>query len=105
MGVKKIEDKKPYGFVEVKSGLVRKISEKPVFSRVINAGIYIVKSSAIRDVPRGKFFTMPDLINSLIAQGREVGAYKIKEFWLGLEELQHFEEVLNNKKIRKALNI
>ena len=105
MGVKTIEDRKPYGFVEVKSGLVRRISEKPVFSRVINAGIYILNSSAIRDVPRGKFFTMPDLINSLIAQGRAVGAYDIKEYWLGLEELQHFEEVLNNKKIRKALKI
>lgn len=105
MGIKSIDDKKPYGFVEVKSGLVSKISEKPVISRIINAGIYIVKSSAINDVPRDKFFTMPDLINSLIAQGRPVGAYNIKEFWLGLEELQHFEEVLNNKKIHRALNI
>ncbi len=103
VGIKVLQEKKPYGFVETKGNLVKEIIEKPSFSRVINAGIYMIKTSAIRQVPRNKFFTMPNLINRLIAGGYRVGAYNIKEYWLGLEELRHFEEIYNNKHIRQAL--
>ncbi len=101
VGVKNIVEKKSYGFVEVKNNLVKAIAEKPALKRTVNAGIYIIKSSAIREVPKNKFFTMPNLINSLILKNRPVGAYYIKEYWLGLEELQNFEEVYNNRHILK----
>jgi len=103
VGVKRIKEKRPYGFVHVRQGLVRRIIEKPNLSSIVNTGIYIIKSSVIKEVPRNKFFTMPNLINKLISKNRLVGTYYIKEFWLGMEELQHFEEINNNKQIRKSL--
>lgn len=99
MGLKKLKEQQSYGFVEAQNSLVKKIIEKPPFDYIVNAGIYIIKSSAIKEIPRNKFFTMPDLINLLIKQGKNVGAYHIKEYWRGLEDLRHFEEVYNNKQI------
>jgi len=103
IGVKDIEDRKSYGSVEIKGGVVEAVIERPIFNRVVSAGIYIIKSAVIKEIPRKRFFTMPELINKLISKNRPVGAYKIKEFWLGMEELQHFEEVYNNKHIRHSL--
>ena len=103
IGVKKIEEKGSYGFVEVRRGVVKKIVEKPSLERTVNTGIYLIKSKAIKEIPKGKFFTMPELVNRLIAKKRPVGAYNIKEYWMGLESLQHFEEVHNNKHILQAI--
>lgn len=99
LGIKKLREQESYGFVEAKDGLVQKINEKPSVSRIINTGIYLIKSKAIKEIPKNRFFTMPDLISKLISKGIAVGAYPIKEYWLGLENLGHFEDVYNNKHI------
>jgi NDP-sugar pyrophosphorylase family protein len=103
VGMKLIKERRSYGFIESKSGLVGGIAEKPLLSNYVNAGIYLIEPSAAREVPAKKFFTMPDLINKLAASGRRVGAYPIREFWLGVEELKNFEEVYNNKRILGSL--
>lgn len=105
VGVKCIKDKKSYGSVEVKGDFISNVIERPVFDRLVSAGIYVIKSPAVKEIPRNKFFTMPELINKLIAENHRVGAYRIKEFWLGMEELRHFEEVYKNKQIRSSLLI
>ena len=103
VGIKQITEKKSYGFVDVRNCLVRNIVEKPNLTRAVNAGIYIIKSSAIKEIPKNKFFTMPNLINKLIAKKRSVGAYSIKENWIGLEDIQYFEDVYNNKRAWREL--
>lgn len=103
VGTKVIDDRSSYGLVDVQAGLVKAVVEKPSTGRVINVGIYIVNSSAVMQVPGQTFFTMPDLINKLISQNRPVGAYDIKEYWVGLEDLTHFEDVYNNGEIRQML--
>ena len=103
VGIKKIKEQNSYGFVEVENNLVKKIIEKPSFSNIVNSGIYVIKSNVIKEVPRNRFFTMPDLINRLVSKKRRVGVYNIKEYWLGLEDLQHFEDVYNNKQIMQTL--
>lgn len=103
IGVKRIKEEKPYGFIDSKNGVVKAITEKPVSVNTINAGIYIIKASVIKEVPPNTFFTMPNLINKLLLKNQPIGAYLIKEYWLGLEQLQHFEELHNNKYIRKRI--
>lgn len=103
VGTKVIDDRSSYGLVEVQGGFVKGIVEKPSTGRVINVGIYVINSSAVMQVPGQAFFTMPDLINKLISQNRPVGAYDIKEYWVGMEDLAHFEDVYNNGEIRQML--
>jgi len=84
----------PYGVLKLASGQVRGIEEKPTTEYPISAGIYAVKGRALEHVPADTFYTMPQLIEDLIAAGRPVGAYPIEGFWIGLESVAHFDEAL-----------
>ncbi|MFQ5915392.1 MAG: sugar phosphate nucleotidyltransferase, partial [Nitrospinota bacterium] len=92
VGVKEIERQLPYGVLEVEDGLVRKIVEKPVTKYPISGGIYLLQGSVLPFVPADTHFTIPDLVERLAAEGRPVGAYVIREFWLAVEHPEDMDK-------------
>ncbi len=92
IGTKRIKQKLSYGVTRAREGRVWKIEEKPVVTYDISAGIYLIRSSVLRDVPRSVFYTIPQLVEKLITQGRRVSSYYIKEYWIALEQLHHVEK-------------
>jgi NDP-sugar pyrophosphorylase family protein len=90
----------PFGVLSVQDRMVTDIIEKPSQEYSVSAGIYCVKATALEFVPIDTFFTIPGLIRKLIAAGKSVGAYHITESWMGLENIQHFEEAV--KELRNA---
>lgn len=83
----------PYGVLRVEGDEVVGIEEKPRVEYRVSSGVYVVRGSALPFVPDDAPFTVPDLIGALRAAGRRVGAYHIREFWLGVEDLGHIETV------------
>jgi NDP-sugar pyrophosphorylase family protein len=92
----------PFGILEIKDNLLTKITEKPVSQYSVSAGIYVINREVIDFVPKNTFYTMPELIRKLLKFGYKVGVYRIKEFWLGLENMEHFNDVI--KKLSKIKN-
>jgi NDP-mannose synthase len=84
----------PFGVLSIRDGRVEGVVEKPSQEYLISAGIYCVSAEALAFVPDGKFFTVPDLIRALLAAGRSVGAWHIRESWIGLESVEQFEEAV-----------
>lgn len=79
----------PFGVLEVNAeGNLKRVSEKPVMSFPINAGIYVLNPEIAGLVPLSSHFTMTDLITKAISSGLSVGAFPIHERWLdvGLPE-------------------
>ncbi len=60
----------PYGVIKAEGGRVASIQEKPKYDFLINAGIYLLEPSVRRYIPEGERYDMPDLITSLIDDGR-----------------------------------
>lgn len=83
----------PYGVLTIDDQQVTGVTEKPEFNYSISAGIYVVKSECLDLIPESSFFTMPDLMQKLRARRRRVGAYRIDDFWLGVEDLTQMEKV------------
>ncbi len=83
----------PFGVLTMDGPRVAGVVEKPSHEYQISAGIYCVGPAAVPLVPDG-FFNMPDLMRALIAAGKRVGAYHIRERWMGLESVEHFEEAV-----------
>lgn len=89
----------PFGVLTIKEGQITEVVEKPTQEFAISAGIYSMRGSTLAWVPDGEFFTVPDLMRKLHDAGKRVSAHYIKDCWVGLESIAHFEEAckeLNN---------
>ncbi len=81
----------PYGVVQVEDHRLISITEKPIHHHFINAGIYVLDPAALDRVPRGTFFDMPDLFQSLINEGATTVAFPIREYWLDIGQPQDLQ--------------
>ncbi len=73
----------PYGVIEEKKGLLKKIVEKPKFEFNINTGIYMIKPDVINKIDFKKTQVhLTDLINSCIKKKIKINLFPISEFWI-----------------------
>jgi len=72
----------PFGCLEVQDGRVLAIEEKPVISRSVNAGIYVLSPDILGRVPRNQAFPITALIEQALALGDAVGAFRIAGDWI-----------------------
>lgn len=87
----------PYGIFELETGgAICKISEKPEFNYQVNTGIYVMESTVLGEIPRGKVYQMTDLLDRLMREGRRVGAYPVTEnCWKDMGELNEMHKMLD----------
>ncbi len=83
-----------YGVLEISDGSVSQIIEKPVRRYHVSSGIYVLRGRAIKKIPKNTFFTMPELIKLYLDAGYTVPVYKIKEFWIGIENAENLDDAL-----------
>ena len=81
MAVREYEYQIPYGVIRVQEGHITDFEEKPVHKVLVNAGVYVLSSEAISYVPRDTFFDMPELIETLIAEGKPVRRHLVDGYW------------------------
>src|SRR5205814_9548045 len=74
----------PYGCVEAEADRVKKLEEKPMLSRTVNAGIYVLEPEVVADVPKETEVQMPALLDQCLAKGASVGAFRIQDDWLDI---------------------
>lgn len=92
----------PYGVMKTaENGVVVRMEEKPKLSYLVNTGMYVLEPSVIEKIPDDTFFHMTDLIDKLIASGRQVGMYPVsEESFLDMgefEEMRRMEQKLSQK--------
>lgn len=81
----------PFGVLDIDGDRLTGIREKPVVEFSISCGIYVLNAAALKLVPDGEFFTVPDLMRRIVEGGDEVGVYYIQEYWHGIESLADLE--------------
>lgn len=84
VAVQKYDMQLSYGVIETDGFLVRRISEKPRFLYLVNAGIYLMEAFVPRLIPPSRFFDMTDLIQKLLDSGKRVVSFPIREYWLDI---------------------
>lgn len=81
----------PYGVVEIDGHRLTRITEKPVQSFFVSAGIYVLEPDVLGLIPPGTFFNMPDLFDAAAAAERETLAFPIREYWLDIGRFDDLE--------------
>lgn len=83
----------PYGIFKIEekrniTGLV----EKPTYDYYANAGIYLIKKSALDLIPEDTFFNATDLIEALIAAGKRVIRFPLNGTWIDIGNPQEYQK-------------
>ncbi len=71
----------PFGCLELDGQKVHKIEEKPLLTRMVNAGIYVLEPWLIDEIPNNEEFPMTELIATVLARGGRVGACEVNDDW------------------------
>ena len=89
----------PYGILELEGRNVKGLLEKPKYNYYANAGIYLIKKSALAEIPEDEFFNATDLIEKLISQGKSVIRYPLNGTWIDIgqhSELEKAQELVKH---------
>jgi len=84
MGVRKYDFQIPFGVVKTDKGRITQIDEKPIHSFMVSAGIYLLEQEALKYIPSGEFYDMPQLFEALMRDGESSLAFPIHEYWLDI---------------------
>ncbi len=82
----------PYGVVETKGNLVTSLKEKPTYTYYSNAGIYIISSKCISEIPKKTFYNATELIDKLINENCNVVNFPIVDYWLDIGKPHDYQK-------------
>lgn len=82
----------PYAVLETSNGHIMSFKEKPTYTYYSNGGIYLLKKSALRFLPKNKPFNATDLMEKLIEEKKKVISYPLLGYWLDIGKHDDFEK-------------
>lgn len=82
----------PYGILDLDGRNILGLLEKPKYTYYANAGIYLIKRSALNEIPDNTFFNATDLVEKLIAEGKKVIRYPLNGTWIDIGNPQEYQK-------------
>lgn len=82
----------PYGILDLDGRNIQGLLEKPKYTYYANAGIYLIKRSALNEIPEDTFFNATDLVEKLIAKGKTVIRYPLNGTWIDIGNPQEYQK-------------
>lgn len=92
----------PYGTIEIaEGGEIKKMTEKPTISSLVNTGCYLVEPSVLSLIGENEVIGFPDVALRAQKAGMKVGVFPVSEgSWLDMgqpDELERMSMVLNEE--------
>ncbi len=85
----------PYGIFDLDGREIKGLIEKPTYNYYANAGIYLIKRSALDEIPEDTFFNATDLIEKLIAEKKRVIRFPLNGTWIDIGNPQEYQKALD----------
>lgn len=80
----------PLGVLNLDGRNITGLTEKPHFGYYANAGVYLIKRSALDLIPEDTMFHSTNLVESLIAAGRKVIRFPLNGTWIDIGTPQEY---------------
>lgn len=84
VGVRDYQVEIPFGVLEVDGRRVKAVREKPRFTYLTNAGIYIVSPTILPLIPPDRAFSMVDLLDLCLVHQHQVGIHLLDGDWMDI---------------------
>jgi len=85
----------PYGVVTIDKNRLQQINEKPQQCYFINAGLYVLSPEVLDYIPVGSYLDIPDLLKTLLHNGKEIAVFPIREYWIDIGRFEDLERANN----------
>ncbi len=82
----------PYGIFDLEGREIQGLIEKPTYNYYANAGIYLIKRSALNEIPNDTFFNATDLIEKLISERKKVIRFPLNGTWIDIGNPQEYQK-------------
>ncbi len=82
----------PFGIFDLDGRNIKGLVEKPKYNYYANAGIYLIRKSALAEIPEDTFFNATDLVEALIAKGKTVIRYPLNGTWIDIGTHQEYQK-------------
>lgn len=82
----------PYGIFDLEGREIQGLIEKPTFNYYANAGIYLIKKTALDEIPEDTFFNATDLIEKLISENKRVIRFPLNGTWIDIGNPQEYQK-------------
>ena len=82
----------PYGIFDLDGRDIHGLIEKPTYNYYANAGIYLIKRTALDKIPEDAFFNATDLIGKLIAERKNVIRFPLNGTWIDIGNPQEYQK-------------
>ena len=83
------------------AGCLKDYQEKPVLSYDVSMGINILSRAALDAIPRGRPFTIPELMLTLSRSGKKVMCFKEPCFWLDIGRVEDYSQACEEFEARR----
>ena len=74
----------PYAVMETKNNNVLSFIEKPTYTYYSNGGIYLIKKSILKNIPKNIHFNSTDLMELLLEKNLNLISYPMHNYWLDI---------------------
>jgi NDP-sugar pyrophosphorylase family protein len=58
----------------------------------VSGGIYALSPQTLSYIPNGQFYDMPELIDKIIGEKKQVDAFQLQDYWLDIGQMPDFEQ-------------
>ena len=84
--------KLPFGVVQVDGVELAGFEEKPTYTHMVNAGIYIIDPQLLKLIQPHQYIDTPDLLKAAQDVGHRVAVFPIHEYWLDVGRPETLKE-------------
>ena len=88
----------PYAVMETNGHNILSFLEKPTYTYYSNGGIYLIKKSILKNIPKNKFFNSTDLMELLLEKNLNLISYPMNDYWLDIGNSKDYLKAQNDIK-------
>ncbi|MDF3003184.1 MAG: alcohol dehydrogenase [Bacillota bacterium] len=81
----------PYGVIKASRDRLIGFEEKPIYSSLVNAGIYTINPEVIERIPKNTCFDMDQLLKKMLQEEAPLAVFPIREYWIDIGTMKEFD--------------
>ena len=82
----------PYGVIKASRDRLIGFEEKPVYTSLVNAGIYVLNPEVVGKIPAGCYYDMDQLFREMLDHNERLSIFPIREYWVDIGTMEDFNQ-------------